>query len=81
MKPALVTKKHEQMLLEKIATTAAAEAIKRPKPVHIIKMDDKVRISKYKKTFVKGYLPKTIYKQNVFTVYAIVPTNLVKYFL
>lgn len=73
-KPIDVKRKHVQSLLAKLNNTKLSK-IKPPK----FKLDDEVRISKYKSVFTKGYLPN--WSNEVFKIYAIKPTVPVTYIL
>lgn len=72
MKPKDVKRKHEKLILDRLQSKG-----KYYKPK--FNVGDKVRISKYKQVFKKGYLPN--WTNEVFTVYAIKPTKPVTYIL
>lgn len=74
MKPKEVRKKHVPILLSKLYSKKMAK-ITSPK----FKLDDEVRISKYKKVFNKGYNPS--WSNEVFKIYAIKPTVPITYIL
>lgn len=70
MKPIEVNKSNEKLVLERIKkqTTPAVEKC----PPKSFLIGDKVRISKYKNVFAKGYLPN--WTNEVFEVYRVQPT-------
>lgn len=72
MKPKDVKQKHVKLILLRINRKQATLPGK-------LKVGDQVRISKYKKTFKKGYLPN--WTNEIFTVYAVKPTRPVTYIL
>ena len=76
MKPVNVNYNNENLVLTKIKNQLIKNrTVKRSK----FKIGDRVRISKYKKLFAKGYLPN--WTNEVFTVYEIKPTNPKTYIL
>lgn len=74
MKPKDVRQKHVSSILRRLNTT---ENTKKFKPK--FNVNDRVRISKYKRVFKKGYLPN--YTNEVFSIYAIRPTQPITYIL
>lgn len=72
MKPKDVRQKHVKSILTRLDS-------KLKKPTPKFKVGDKVRISKYKRTFSKGYLGN--WTNEIFTVYAVKPTRPVTYIL
>lgn len=74
MKPKDVRKKHEKVILARINRQRVPPSAK-PK----FSEGDQVRVSKFKKTFKKGYLPN--WTNEVFSVYAVKPTRPVTYIL
>lgn len=76
MKPCQVNKSNERVVLERIKkNTSPRVSTKKPK----FKVGDRVRISKYKMTFAKGYTPN--WTNEIFTVKSIKPTVPVTYML
>lgn len=76
MKPNDVKLKHTSLILSRLN----AANVKRNKYFkRKFKVNDKVRISKHKRVFKKGYLPS--WTNEVFTVYAVKPTRPVTYVL
>lgn len=77
MKPIEVNKSNEMLVLKRIKriTTPRIEKM----PPRRFKEGDKVRISKYKRVFTKGYLPN--WTNEVFTVYRVQPTDPETYLL
>lgn len=73
MKPKDVKSKHVKTLLSRLDKK---DPIKREKKLQV---NDRVRINKFKKTFAKGYLPN--WTNEVFTIYAVRPTNPTTYIL
>lgn len=73
MKPKDVRRKHVKSILDKI------NKVKPSKYDPKFKVGDSVRISRHKKVFAKGYLPN--WTNEVFTIYAVRPTNPVTYAL
>lgn len=76
MKPADVNSNNEQLLLDRIRNKIFKNRVAKP-PKY--KVGDKVRISKYKKVFAKGYLPN--WTNEIFSVYEIKPTTPKTYIL
>src|SRR5436190_4216068 len=74
MKPKDVRKKHEKAILTHIGMSSS-QVIKKPK----FSVNDKVRISKNKRVFKKGYLPN--WTNEIFEVYAVKPTKPPTYIL
>ena len=72
MKPKDVRKKHVNIIRRRLNQKSKS---KKPK----FKVGDRVRISKYKKTFKKGYLPN--WSNEVFQNFAVKPTTPVTYIL
>lgn len=70
MKPVQVTKSNEHMVAKRIKANTIPLHDKRPPKKFSI--GDKVRISKFKHVFTKGYLPN--WTNEVFTVYRVQPT-------
>lgn len=80
MKPSSVTGRHEKMLLTRVNGPPPGKGKgKKEKPAAAFRVDDVVRISKYKKTFAKGYLPN--WTNEVFSITAVVPTKPTTYIL
>lgn len=77
MKPSEVTVHNEDIVLENIHKNRQRYAAKDKK--HRYRVGDKVRISKYKKVFDKGYLPN--WTNEIFTVHSVEPTIPVTYTL
>lgn len=77
LKPKDVRQKHVKVILERLKQTEKQA----PKSATLskFKVNDKVRISKYKKVFKKGYLPN--WTNETFTVYAVKNTRPVTYLL
>lgn len=77
MKPREVNLSNENIVLRNINTTTArnAKLMKRTK----FNVEDKVRISKFKRTFAKGYQPN--WTNEVFTIDEVRPTIPVTYYL
>lgn len=78
MKPKDVRRKHVKVILERLnyrRQTGSHQTKIKPK-FHV---NDRVRISKYKRVFDKGYIPN--WTNEVFTVYAVMPTKPVTYIL
>lgn len=73
MKPIDVRHKHVNAILIRINRR------RRPQKVPKFKVSDRVRISKNKRVFTKGYLPN--WSNEVFSIYAVRPTNPVTYIL
>lgn len=73
MKPKDVKQKHEKQILDRLHKNKTK--IINPK----FNVNDKVRISKYKGVFKKGYLPN--WTNEVFTIFAVKPTKPVTYIL
>src|SRR5436190_2931087 len=77
MKPSDVNKKNEKLVLSRIKhNTIPRRDLKPPKRFIL---NDKVRISKFKHIFQKGYLPS--WTNEVFTIYRVQPTTPVTYIL
>ena len=76
MKPINVNMSNEKIILNKIHSKLIQN--RKLKPLKF-KVGDRVRISKYKKTFTKGYLPN--WTNELFTVYKIKATNPKTYIL
>lgn len=74
MKPKDVKHKHVKTILSRLSPLKKNK-YQKPK----FKLDDRVRISKYKGTFTKGYLPN--WSTEIFRIYAIKPTRPVTYIL
>ncbi|TLY48864.1 MAG: DDE-type integrase/transposase/recombinase [Gammaproteobacteria bacterium] len=74
MKPKDVRKKHEKAILARIGLSSS-RFIRKPK----FSVNDKVRISKNKRVFKKGYLPN--WTNEIFEVYAVKPTRPPTYIL
>lgn len=77
MSPLDVNKKNEQAVLKRIKKNTLPSVDKIPP--NKFKLGDKVRISKFKNIFTKGYLPN--WTNEVFEVYRIQPTNPKTYIL
>jgi len=77
MKPIQVNTSNEALVLKRIKSNTIPKVDKIPP--HIFKIGDKVRISKYKHVFSKGYLPN--WTNEVFTIHRIQPTNPETYLL
>lgn len=77
MKPVNVNESNENLVLQRIkrSTKPAVDKVR----AKSFKEDDKVRISKYKHVFRKGYLPN--WTNEVFTVYRVQPTTPTTYLL
>ncbi|XP_015124991.1 uncharacterized protein LOC107046796 [Diachasma alloeum] len=73
MKPKDVTAAHENYLLRHVYGKLKAPRTKRIK----FKVGDKVRVSKYKNVFEKGYTPN--WTTEIFTISEVVNTNPVTY--
>lgn len=74
MKPKDVKQKHVKYILNRLQKGVKQQNYK-PK----FKLNDRVRISKFKRIFTKGYLPN--WTNEVYKIYAIKPTNPVTYIL
>lgn len=70
MKPNLVNKNNEKSVLNNILRSTKVKAEKKP-PSQFLE-GDKVRISKYKGVFTKGYLPN--WSNEVFEIFRVQPT-------
>lgn len=77
MKPVDVNKQNEDLVLNRIKRNTKPLFDK--KPPNTFHEGDKVRISKYKQVFSKGYLPN--WTNEVFTVYRVQPTTPSTYLL
>lgn len=77
MKPKDVRSKHVRVILERIGKQTSGP--RQPKTKPKFSVNDRVRISKYKRLFAKGYIPN--WTNEVFTVYAVLPTKPVTYIL
>lgn len=77
MKPVNVNTRNEKIVLSRIRKNTIPKKDLRP-PKRFM-LNDKVRISKYKHIFQKGYLPN--YTNEVFTIYKIQPTSPETYIL
>lgn len=77
MKPKDVQRKHVKVILERINDRRTGSRQTKIKPK--FNVNDRVRISKYKRVFDKGYIPN--WTNEVFTVYAVKPTKPVTYIL
>jgi hypothetical protein len=76
MKPSEVNSRNEKHVLKKINTATFRRNVKtKPK----FKVGDPVRISKYKATFAKGYLPN--WSNEVFVVHSVVASRPITYTL
>lgn len=75
MKPRQVNKSNERIVSERIRMNTQTVRKKKNK----FKVDDRVRISKYKITFAKGYTPN--WTNEIYTVHRIQPTVPVTYLL
>lgn len=75
MKPKDVKKKHEKYLLQHAYSNLKTVDPKRPK----FKVNDNVRISKYREVFSKGYTPN--WSNEIFKVFQVKPTNPTTYIL
>jgi hypothetical protein len=84
MKPKDVRRKHVKMILDRIFKVKPLKILKKRRGHNIeskpkFKVGDKVRISKIKKTFAKGYIAN--WTNETFTIYAVKPTRPVTYIL
>lgn len=77
MKPKDVQRKHVKVILARINDRRTGSCQTKIKPK--FNVNDRVRISKYKRVFDKGYIPN--WTNEVFTVYAVKPTKPVTYIL
>lgn len=77
MKPKDVQRKHVKVILARINDRRTGSRQTKIKPK--FNVNDRVRISKYKRVFDKGYIPN--WTNEVFTVYAVKPTKPVTYIL
>lgn len=77
MKPTQVNKDNEATVLERIKRSTKPRLDK--KPPNKFSIGDKVRISKYKQIFTKGYLPN--WTNEVFIIHRVQPTNPETYIL
>ncbi len=77
MKPKDVRQKHVKIILNRINSHNNNNTSSSVKPK--FDLDDRVRISKYKRIFTKGYLPN--WSTEVFKIFAIKPTTPVTYIL
>lgn len=77
MKPKDVQRKHVKVILARINDRRTGSHQTKIKPK--FNVNDRVRISKYKRVFDKGYIPN--WTNEVFTVYAVKPTKPVTYIL
>lgn len=77
MKPKDVQRKHVKVILARINDRRPGSRQTKIKPK--FNVNDRVRISKYKRVFDKGYIPN--WTNEVFTVYAVKPTKPVTYIL
>lgn len=77
MKPKDVQRKHVKVILSRINDRRPGPRQTKIKPK--FNVNDRVRISKYKRVFDKGYIPN--WTNEVFTVYAVKPTKPVTYIL
>ena len=72
MRPVDVKRKHVRGILARISVNGGNDMPK-------FKVDDRVRISKYKRVFTKGYKPSWL--NELFKIYAVKPTRPVTYIL
>ena len=73
MKPSRVNESNERVVLERIKKNTRPRGAREKKPK--FKAGDRVRVSKHKMTFAKGYTHNWI--NEIFTVHAVQPTVLV----
>lgn len=74
MAPADVNKSNEEFVLKRIVKNRQFRVVRIR-----FKIGDKVRISRYKKLFTKGYLPN--WSNEIYTVWKILPTTPITYIL
>lgn len=75
MRPREVNITNEHAVMKRIRKSTARTQVNHKKFI----VGDKVRISKFKRTFAKGYIPN--WTNEVFTVHAVLPTIPVSYHL